>query len=520
MATLYLSALVNRIKGRLGDVVYAWIYGRQIAKIVSKDPAVPETSRTIQLRANMKLVRSKWYDLPIGLRQVWDSYAASKSKHWLGYHAFISHNLALLNSSHDDLSLIQSPPKVVSTATGPKNICIFAVDTCITTVTWPKPKKTTEYVTLWYRLPPEFCRLFPCFGLCPTVGYNSFNHFVETVRADQHFINHSFDYPQGTPLIYQLRTIDNFGRRSPRTHLIRYDTPSNLDYIYVADYYNHRIKKLSRYDLSFIAQVGSEGEGDYQYSYPRGMATDNIYIYFSDSGNNRIIKLKKSDLSFVAEFNGLGPPENHFSNPFGLCVDSCFVFLCDTDNHRIFKLNKSDLSFVAKIGSLGSGDDNFNLPYNLFVNTAFIFVCDSLNHRISIRSKDDLSFISSFGSFGSGDGQFNTPQSIFVDFDYIYISDTLNHRICRFLLSDFSFVDSIGSLGSGDNQFNEPNGLYSDAFFLYVCDRKNHRIVRLNKSDFTWNTSFGSLGSGDDQFSNPRGISGDVLCFFIHDIFR
>jgi len=520
MATLYLSALVNRIKGRLGDVVYAWIYGRQIAKIVSKDPAVPETSRTIQLRANMKLVRSKWYDLPIGLRQVWDSYAASKSKHWLGYHAFISHNLALLNSSHDDLSLIQSPPKVVSTATGPKNICIFAVDTCTTTVTWPKPKKTTEYVTLWYRLPPEFCRLFPCFGLCPTVGYNSFNHFVETVRADQHFIIHSFDYPQGTPLIYQLRTIDNFGRRSPRTHLIRYDTPSNLDFLYVLDTNNHRIKKLSRYDISLISQFGSEGSGDDQFNYPFSIASDNTHLFIADSFNNRIVKRLKSDFSYVTQFNGSPPSENAYNNPCGICADSSFVYFCDTANHRIFKLKSSDLSFVAKIGSFGSGSNQFSSPSGICVNTKYLFIADTANNRICVHSKFDLSFVTSFCSGGSGDGQLQYPKGVAVDFDYIYVSDSSNNRICRFLLSDFSYVDSLGSSGGGAGNFNTPTGLYTDLLHLYVCDTFNSRFVRVLKSNFTWLDSFGSYGSGDDQFKYLSGVSGDVLCFSFHDIYR
>lgn len=520
MATLYLSALVNRIKGRLGDVVYAWVYGRQIAKIVSKDPAVPETSRTIQLRANMKLVRSKWYDLPVGHRQVWNSYAASKSKHWIGYHAFISHNLALLNSSHDDLCLIQSPPKVVSTPTGPKNICIFAVDTCITTITWPKPEKTTEYVTLWYRLPPEFCRLFPCFGLCPTVGYTSFNHFVETVRADQHFINHSFDYPQGSPLIYQLRTIDNFGRRSPRTHLIRYDTPSSLDFLYVADSGNSRIIKLSRYDLSFISKIGSFGPGDDQFLNIKSIAANNTHLFISDYEKNRIFKRLKSDLSYVAQSDGTPPAESAFYFPYGICVDDSFVYICDQARSRILKIKSSDLSFVSKAGSFGSGDDQFIIPSGIFVNTNFLFIADTYNHRICVYSKFDLSFITSFGSFGSGDGQFNSPICIAVDFDYIYVSDSINCRICRFLLSDFSYVDSLGSEGSGVSEFSSPEGLYTDLFYLYVCDTGNSRIVRISKSDFSWLDSFGSHGSGDDQFNFPTGITGDVLCFSHHDIFR
>ena len=60
--------------------------------------------------------------------------------------------------------------------------------------------------------------------------------------------------------------------------------------VYVADFGNHRIQKFSSAG-TYLAQWGSYGSGDGQFSTPRGVATDaagNVYV--ADQGNHRIQK--------------------------------------------------------------------------------------------------------------------------------------------------------------------------------------------------------------------------------------
>ncbi|MGD8744475.1 MAG: hypothetical protein PVJ52_02685 [Candidatus Woesebacteria bacterium] len=60
--------------------------------------------------------------------------------------------------------------------------------------------------------------------------------------------------------------------------------------VYVADTYNHRIKKYDT-DGRLHAIFGSEGAGDGQYKFPRGVGVDDtINVFVSDAQNNRIVK--------------------------------------------------------------------------------------------------------------------------------------------------------------------------------------------------------------------------------------
>nr|NIT36459.1 6-bladed beta-propeller [candidate division Zixibacteria bacterium] len=59
--------------------------------------------------------------------------------------------------------------------------------------------------------------------------------------------------------------------------------------IYVVDSNNHRIQYFTS-SGSFLGKWGSEGTGNGQFSYPRGIAVtpDGAYFYVADCSNHRI----------------------------------------------------------------------------------------------------------------------------------------------------------------------------------------------------------------------------------------
>ena len=65
----------------------------------------------------------------------------------------------------------------------------------------------------------------------------------------------------------------------------------------MADTFNHRIQKFTS-NGGFITQWGSEGSGDSQFRYPKGIAVDatgNVYV--ADSDNYRILKFAPKSAS-------------------------------------------------------------------------------------------------------------------------------------------------------------------------------------------------------------------------------
>ena len=64
------------------------------------------------------------------------------------------------------------------------------------------------------------------------------------------------------------------------------------NFVYVADFYNHRIQIIGD-DGQFVSAFGSQGSGDGQFERPTDMAFDadgNLYVV--DFGNDRIQKFK------------------------------------------------------------------------------------------------------------------------------------------------------------------------------------------------------------------------------------
>jgi DNA-binding beta-propeller fold protein YncE len=81
--------------------------------------------------------------------------------------------------------------------------------------------------------------------------------------------------------------------------------------VYVADVLNHRIQKFSS-SGSFITKWGSQGEGNGQFDYPGGVATDpagNVYV--ADMGNHRIQKFSSTG-SFITKWGNLGTADGQF----------------------------------------------------------------------------------------------------------------------------------------------------------------------------------------------------------------
>jgi len=235
--------------------------------------------------------------------------------------------------------------------------------------------------------------------------------------------------------------------------------------VYIADYGNHRVRKVDMTgNISTIAGTGTGGySGDggaansAQLNNPDGLALDasgNIYI--ADNYNHRIRKVATSgNISTIAgagtggySGDGGAATSAQLYNPTGLAVDaSGNVYIADNNNHRIRKVATSgNISTIAGNGTGGySGDGGaatsakLNGPPVVVVDASGnVYIADYSNHRVrKVDTTGNISTIAGTGTAGySGDGgaatsaKLDRPYGVALDASgNIYIADQGNNRI-------------------------------------------------------------------------------------------
>ena len=223
MAKIYVSALLNRIAGRLGDAVYATTKGVAYVRAMSSTFVDPASARQLEVRQNLSTLATAYVNISDGEKDLWREWANLKGRKGGARASFVSVNGNLLNASHSDLIAITSPAKQPGTPKFPKHFCVTVLSATQVCLQWTE---TETYVTGRFKLDRWFCGNHPCWGLCPTTGYRWAGRFIKTVRGDAAAIQHVHGWPASTKLYYWLNSIDKCGRKSPVTHTIKVTTPA------------------------------------------------------------------------------------------------------------------------------------------------------------------------------------------------------------------------------------------------------------------------------------------------------
>ncbi len=235
--------------------------------------------------------------------------------------------------------------------------------------------------------------------------------------------------------------------------------------VYVADQLNDRIRKITPSGIitTFAGNGGATYAGDggpataASLFRPCGVAVDTFgNVYIADQYNHRIRKVNTSGvISTIAghsggSFGGDGYPATaaYLYYPEGVAVDRYGnVYIADSYNNRIRKVNTSGIiSTVAGNGTSGfSGDTGaataakLNLPYSVTVDgSGVMYIADEFNHRI--RKVNASGIITTFAGTGtgaySGDAGVATvarldyPTGVSVDqFGNVFIADLGNNRV-------------------------------------------------------------------------------------------
>lgn len=285
--------------------------------------------------------------------------------------------------------------------------------------------------------------------------------------------------------------------------------------IYVADYANHKIRKVSPAGaVTTLAGSGTPGNTDAtgtaaSFNSPNGVCADasgNIYV--ADYGNNKIRKI--SPAGAVTTFAGSGALGStdatgtaaSFNSPIGVCVDaSGNIYVADSSNRKIRKISPTGVvTTFAGSGVSGSTDAtgtsaSFNNPADVCADASGnIYVADYNANKIrKITPAGVVTTLAGSGAVGSINAvgtaaSFNGPRGVCADASgNIYVADKNNYKIRKISLAGVvtTYAGS-GISGSTDAtgtaaSFNTPYGVCADASGnIYVSDSYNHKIRKIS----------------------------------------
>lgn len=205
MAKVTYSALITNISGSLSGSTLKRIKGGSIIRD-RQHTRNPNTAMQHAVKGHMIELSVSWSDLTSVQQKLWNTYAALNPKSMSGFNAYIMLNLRLLAADYSSFIVQTSPPPTPKTPTAPEGASRAYISPTKNRISWTAPTGYTSCVQLYYAV---------------EVGYSFKNkekwQLVKTIAAQTGQIDHDHDFPSGTQLVYYLRTIDTYGRTTPRT---------------------------------------------------------------------------------------------------------------------------------------------------------------------------------------------------------------------------------------------------------------------------------------------------------------
>jgi hypothetical protein len=293
----------------------------------------------------------------------------------------------------------------------------------------------------------------------------------------------------------------------PATSTARFFNPMGLAVhgpaLYVADYGNHRVRKIASGQVETAAGSGQQGYLDgagtsAEFNFPAGVAVDGASgkIVVADTSNDVIRQVIGGTVSTLAGSGAKGFLDGpvasaRFNYPRGIAVEAGKVYVADTQNHRIRVIAGGSVSTLAGSGVNGFLDGpvanaRFSQPTGIDVVGGVVYVADSGNNRIRKIASGAVTTVAGKGSSGNTDGsasvaEFSNPVDLVAAAARVYVVDQGNHRI---RVIEAGVVSTVAGSYQGFKDgpikgalFKYPHGIaLGSSGQLYVGDQSNHRV--------------------------------------------
>lgn len=280
------------------------------------------------------------------------------------------------------------------------------------------------------------------------------------------------------------------------------------DHLFVADYGNHRIQVFSKDTLTFIKTIGGSNSTirtESNLNHPISICYNERldYIYVADFYHHRIqvYNVESGDwICSIGDNDGKsGNCNNSFHSPQGVCIDYILerLYIADTGNNRVQVYHSNSFEYLFSIGEYGSSNSSFDSPGAVCIDhvSQNLYVSDWNNERVQIFSAHSGKWkrtIGITGEEGISNNHLSGPYGVSIDFvsNLVYVVDSSNNRVQVFNKDDGVFVRSIfikdnEVVKSENGNINNSLGLYQSREVcvdqktgkVYIVDRGNHRIL-------------------------------------------
>jgi sugar lactone lactonase YvrE len=347
-----------------------------------------------------------------------------------------------------------------------------------------------------------------------------------------------------------------------RFHFPRGIASDEADNLFVADDYNHTIRKvvLATGEVTTVAgSPGQAGSSDgiratARFSLPLEVASDgagHLFVTEGDGCRIRKVVIATGEVTTLAGSSAEGGSSDgtgataQFYNPSAVASDGAgSLFVVDTGNHTLRKVVLATGEATTFAGSPGEGGNSdgtraaarFYSPNGVASDGAgSLFVADSRNHTIRklvIATGEVATLAGSPGAEESSDGigaaaAFRFPYGVAVDgTGNLFVADSHNHTIRKVVIATGEVTTLAGSprlQGSSDGtgtaaRFAYPSDVASDrAGNLFVADEQNHTIRKIVMATGAVTTLAGSPGipgsangvESAARFNGPKGVVSD-----------
>ena len=301
--------------------------------------------------------------------------------------------------------------------------------------------------------------------------------------------------------------------------------------LYIADFENHKIRKITSYGYSINPTLPLGLSFDESTGVISGTPTvaspiTNYTVTASNGDGKSTTTISLAAVNF-------SPPNISYASPQSYPVGTAITPLTPTNTGGAV-VSSATVSLLAgkTPGQDGTGTDAvFSYPRGVAIDaTGNVYLADTENHKIrKITPEGVVTTLAGGGAAGATDSTsniatFNNPNGVAIDAaGNVYVADTGNHKIRKITPAGVVTTGAgSGSAGATDGTgnaatFYNPTGVAVDAAGnVFVADSYNHKIRKINAAGVvtTW-TGSGSAGATDGigtaaSFYFPMGVTVDA----------